>query len=443
MSTVDSVDSAATSPPLPPRWRNVAFFLADNMVFIFALSFVDMTSVMPTLLSHFASRPLLIGLIGSVQTGSWLLPQLFAARIVAARKRKLPVVVLCTSLSRFSWIALLAALIFSDRLDRGTILVLAYLSIAGFFFFDGLAVTPWFDLLARAVPSRQRGRLLGTMAFTGGMVGVLGGLAVDRIVGNPVLPFPSEYRLLVMIAMVCFAVGVIPLALVSEPPGESTETPEPLGAYLRRLPGLLRDRPDFRRLVGVQLLVGMSGLATPFYAPYATRELGLGEASVGAFTVGVTFGAMVGGMSWGWLGDHGHKELAIRLLATCALLAPATALAMGLFGAALPPFALFPGMIGSFFLIGCGSRSGWVAFANYVIEIAAPAERPVLIGLMNTLGSVLAFAPPVGGLLAGAFGYEAAFAAALAPVSAGLILSLGLNHRLATVAVGDGSRGLM
>lgn len=428
MSSLESIDSAVTSRR-PPRWRNVIFFLLDNMIFAFALSFVDMTSVMPTLLSHFTSRPLLIGLIGSVQTGCWLLPQLFAARLVPAQRRKLPIVLVSTIVSRCSWVALLLGLIFAADLSPTALILLTYLSIGSFFFFDGLAVTPWYDLLARAVPPRQRGRLLGVMALTGGMLAVVGGLVVGRIVGNPSLPFPSDYRLMLIIALVCWGVGVIPLALVDEPPGEAAAFPEPLGAYLRRLPGLLRDRRDFRRLVGVQLLVGMAGLAVPFYAPYGTERLGLGEASVGVFTVGVTFGVMVGGMSWGWLGDHGHKELAIRLLAVCAVLAPAVALALGELDAALPAPVLVLGLAGSFFFIGCSSRSGWVAFANYVIEIATPAERPVLIGLMNSLGSVLAVAPPLGGLLAGALGYEAAFAAAIVPVGAGLFLSLGLNHR--------------
>lgn len=431
MSALDSADASVASQPVPPRWRNVAFFLADNMVFVFALSFVDMTSVMPTLISHFTSVPILIGLIGSVQTGCWLLPQLFVARIVASQPRKLPIVVLSTALSRLSWVALLAALVFVDSLDRSTVLFLAYLAIGSFFFFDGLAVTGWFDLLARAVHPRQRGRLLGSMALSGGMLAVVGGVVVEWIVGNPAFPFPSNYRLMLIIALACFAVGLIPLILVVEPPGEASDAPEPLGVYLRRLPDLLRDRPDFRRLVGVQLLVGTAGLAIPFYAPYGTQRLGLGEASVGAFTIAVTFGVMVGGMTWGWIGDHGHKESAIRLIAGCAVLAPAVALGLRVFADALPPSTLLFGMVGAFFLIGSSSRSGWVAFSNYVLEISAPAERPILIGLMNTMGSVLAFAPAVGGLLAGAFGYEAAFAASIFPVGAGLVLSFGLDHRAA------------
>lgn len=426
--------TATASGPTPVGWRNLAFFLLDNMVFVFALSFVDMTSVMPTLLSHLTSRPILIGLLGSVQTGFWLLPQLFAARIVASRPRKLPVVLLCTAVSRLSWLPLLVALIFASSLGPGVIIVAAYVSVAGFFFCDGLAVTPWFDLLARAVPPRQRGRLLGTMALSGGCLAVVGGLGVGRILGNPAFPFPSDYRLMLTIALVCLLVGLIPLALVRESTDEATATPEPLGAYLRRLPGLLRDRPDFRRLVGVQVLVGTAAMATPFYAPYGIQTLGLGEASVGTFTVGVTLGVMVGGMLWGWIGDHGHKELAIRLLTGCALLAPLVALGLRPFAAAFSAAEVTLGLGVAFFLIGCSSRAGWVAFSSYVIEIATPPERPVLIGLMNTIGSVLAVAPPLGGLLAGLFGYEAAFAASVVPIGAGLLLSLGLNHRVPATA---------
>jgi predicted MFS family arabinose efflux permease len=61
------------------------------------------------------------------------------------------------------------------------------------------------------------------------------------------------------------------------------------------------------------------------------------------------------------------------------------------------------------------------------MEISEPHERPILIGLMNTLNGSLAIAPPLGGLLAGWFGYEATFAVALLPIAVGLFLSFGLR----------------
>lgn len=406
--------------------RNVLFFLVDTAIFYFAISLVDMSSVMPSLLSHLTTEPALIGLIGSAQTACWLLPQLLIARVVAAKRRKLPIVLLGSGLSRLSWIILLAALLNPSQFGTDLTLVAALLSIGLFFLLDGVATLAWFDLVARAVPATMRGRMFGVMSLNG-IFGVAGGLVVRQVIGNPLLPYPADYRVLVLATLAILAIGIVPLFLIQEPEGDPVPPIEPFGTYIRRLPGLLRDRPAFRRLVELQLLVGASALAVPFYAPFAVRRLGFPEADIGIFIVGMTVGSMAGGFTWGYLADHGLKHIAIRALAAFALLAPSTALGLSLVSASIPVGLGILVITAAMFAVGCSSRSAWVAYANFVMDIATTPERPVLIGLMNTLGGTLAVMPPLGGLLAGWLGYEATFAAAAVPAAAGLVLSLRLR----------------
>jgi MFS family permease len=407
------------------RRRNVAYFLLDTGIFFFASSLLDMSSVMTSLLAHLTTEPVFIGFIGSAQTACWLLPQLLVARIVAGQRRKLPIVLLGTGLSRLSWLFLLAALAFPDRVSPGLTLAAAYLSIGLYFFLDGVAVLAWYDLIGRAVPANVRGRMFGLMSFSG-VFALGGGLVVRAVVGNPLLPFPADYRLLVVVALVVFGAGIIPLALVDEPEGESVPPPEPFSDYLQRLPLLLRDRPRFRQVVELQLLLGASALAVPFYAPFAVQRLDLPEADVGIFVVGTTLGTMVGGLAYGFLLDHGRKEVAVRSLGVFGLLAPLLALALAFGPPSIPALYRTVAVSAAMFAVGCSSRSSWMVFANYVMDIAQDRERPVLIGLMNTLTGTLAIMPPLGGLLAGLFGFEATFAVATIPAAASLVLSLGL-----------------
>jgi MFS family permease len=407
------------------RVRNVVLFLLDTGTFMVALSLVDLTSVMPSLIDHLTRLPVFLGLLGAIQSACWLLPQLFVARLVAAQRRKLPVVLISTGISRLSWAILLVALLFDGRTSPSLTLAALYLSVGGFFLMDGVATLGWYDVIARAVPPTLRGRLFGLMSLSG-IFALGGGLVVQRVLGNPSLPFPADYRLLVAGALILLGVGIIPLSMVVEPAGEATAAPEPFGSYLRRLPRLLKEMPSFGRLIGVQLLVGTAAMAVPFYAPYGVAGLGLPEATVGTFVIGGTLGSMLGGLSWGFLGDHGRKDLAVRALAGCALLAPVLPLGLREVGPALPPVAITVGLTGSLFFVGCSSRSGWVAYANYVIELARPSERPVLIGLMNTLSGLLAIGPPLGGLIAGWLGFEAAFLTAALFAAGGFVLSWGL-----------------
>jgi hypothetical protein len=346
-------------------------------------------------------------------------------------------VVAATSVSRLSWLFLVAGLVFTQQIGSGLTLVCCYLAVAGFYLCDGVAVVPWYDLLARTVPSNLRGRLFGLLALSSGITATIGGVIVERVIGNPLLPYPADYRLLAIAAVAILMLGVIPLALVKENDHlEASAAPEPIGKYFRRLPSLLRERPTFRRLVAIQILVGTSAMATPFYAPFADLGLGIPESTVGAYIIGVTMGSMLGGMAWGWIGDHGRKEVPVRIVALAGGLAPLVPIALALVAHDLPLAILGPLLALTFFCVGCGVRSGWVAYANFVMEIATPADRPTLIGLMNTLAGFLAIVPPLGGLLAGWLGYEATFLAASLPALCGLALSFGLqtDHASASIA---------
>lgn len=440
MATIDPVqsptltDGQTLSDYDAVQRRNVIFFLLDMATFMFALSLIDLSSVIPTLFDHLTTQPVFIGLLGTLQPACWLLPQLVVARLVTAMPRKLPLVIFATSVSRCGWLVLLAALLYPGGLPPGVIMVAAYAAIAIFFTFDGVSVLAWFDVIARAIPAHLRGRMFGLMALSG-VFGVAGGFVVQRVLGSADFPFPSDYRLLVAIALVFLAVGVIPLCLVVEPPAEAAPEPtEPFRQYLRRLPGLLRDRRNFRRLVTVQLLLGMATLAIPFYAPFGVTRLGLPESSIGTFVIGLTVGSTAGGVLWGYLGDRGLKDAAIRWIAFTGLIAPVLALSLRIFAPILPLPVMSALLALCMFFVGSSTRSNWVAFSSYVMEIGEPRERPVLIGLMNTMNSVLAFAPPLGGLIAGWAGYEATFVVTLIPIAAGLVLSFGLQLEQPTAA---------
>jgi hypothetical protein len=409
------------------RRRNVIYLLLDTALFMFGLSLIDLTSVIPAFFGHLTNHPIFIGFLGTVQNGCWLLPQLVVARLVSGMSRKLPLVIFATGVSRCGWIIFLAALLYPGGLSPGLTMAAAYLSIAIFWTFDGVSVLAWFDVIARAVPAALRGRMFGLMALSS-VFGIAGGLVVQRVLGSPDFPYPSDYRVLVSIALVFFAVGLIPLFLVVEPaPVSPPEPAEPFGRYLKRLPGILRDRPNFRRLVTVQLLLGMATVAIPFYAPFGVSRLGLPESTIGTLVIGLTVGSMAGGVVWGYLGDRGYKDAAIRLIAAVGLIAPLLALLLGVFAPELPAPVTTALLALCLFFVGGSARSNWVAFSSYVMEIGEARERPILIGLMNTLNSVLAIAPPLGGLLAGWAGYEATFVATLVPIAAGLVLSFGLR----------------
>ncbi|MCJ7736247.1 MAG: hypothetical protein MUQ10_02895, partial [Anaerolineae bacterium] len=63
------------------RWNFFAF-LVDTISFSFALSFISVDTIAPAMVSQVTSSALLIGLVGTVFRGSWLIPQLAIAHAI-------------------------------------------------------------------------------------------------------------------------------------------------------------------------------------------------------------------------------------------------------------------------------------------------------------------------------------------------------------------------
>ena len=60
---------------------------------------------------------------------------------------------------------------------------------------------------------------------------------------------------------------------------------------------------------------------------------------------------------------------------------------------------------------------------TYLLEVSPPSQRPLYMGLANTMLGVGAFIPIVGGVLVNTFGYAVTFVVAAAWSMVGLLLS--------------------
>ena len=68
--------------------RNVTALMIDSGGFGMAMGFIGYSTVLPALALALTHSEPLVGLVSTVWTGIWLLPQLFAGRWMAGRPRK-------------------------------------------------------------------------------------------------------------------------------------------------------------------------------------------------------------------------------------------------------------------------------------------------------------------------------------------------------------------
>lgn len=408
------------------RRKNWAGFFIDSVFFGVGLTFAGTATTLPAFASRLTDNPILIGLVGVLWSGGWTFPQIIAANYLAPMPRKLPLAIFLCWVGRPVF-ALFAVFLFLNRTaDSSLSLVLLYLTVFIFVCLDSIVGVTWFDMLGKALSGRERGRLLGTAQTVGGLLSILAGFIIQAVLVSALLPFPLNYAVIFLLADVAFMISMGGFYLIREPVEPVAEKRQNMANYLPYLVHLLRiDRP-FLRVTIARLLVGFIAMASPFFAVYAIRDLGLSEGAIGIFAIAQTTGLALAGLLFGWLSDRSGSHTVVRIIGGLYLFAPICAIAGGFFpGMTALQTALFAG---AFFFLGLSDGGIVLGFLNYVLEIAPAEQRPVYIGLTNSLAGITIVYPFIGGWLASMTGYPMIFLIAMVGIIAGWSLGWGLPH---------------
>ncbi len=402
------------------RW-NAGLLLLDSSTFFLGLSFFDSTTVLPVLLARLDAPDWVVGVAGLVQTLGFTLPALAAAHAIHGRTRHKPFLLTMTSVGRGGLLTVPPMLLFFGA--RRPALALAWFLVlyAVFWLTDGSCAVSWFDILAKAIPGRVRGRFFGTMQTLNGLAAVGAGYVVSRVLRPGGLPFPQNFALLAAFWCVGVAVSQGALIAVREPHGKADDEEKPsFGVYLKRAIPLLRENVALRRLIVTRVLLDSLYIAAPFYVLFAQRNLGAPLRMIGIYAILQSLGKVSMGPAWGWLSDHRSPQAGLRAIALAVAVMPILAI-----GAAHgAPWLVWV----VFFLLGGVADGIWMVASNALMEAVAPVQRPLAVGvasLFQTPGSLFGL---FGGMLAGAASYQAVFVCALALGTLAVLSSLRLNR---------------
>lgn len=395
--------------------HNFTVNVIDGAFFWLGASFIAGTTVLPVYVSRMTDNKILIGLLATIGSTGWLLPQLFTATWVqrVPRKKVLPVNVgLFTE--RLPVFLLVLSTLLAPRFPT-LALVAFFLCYTWHSFGAGLVAVGWQAMIAKIIPTNRRGRFFGLTNFLGTGTGVVGAMGVAWVLGH--YDFPWGYTATFGAAAVFIFLSWIALALTREPAEPVRTESVPLYLYFRGLPAVLRRDHNFGRFLLCQVLMAMGDMSSGFFVVYAVQRWHLSDGQAGSFTAIMLLGQALSNLTLGPLADYrGHK----LVLALGALAAQA--------GAVLAIFAPAPGWFYVVFaLLGVRTATALLSGMAIAMEFSTVELRPTYIGLNNTVrGVAYGLAPVVGGWLAGVTSYPVLFAAALVIGTAGVVLFYGL-----------------
>lgn len=425
--------------PLPPNYRrNMLSLMGDWTGFGVALSFISATTVMPALVNRLTGSPLAVGLISTIGTGGWLLPQLIAAGPVSRLRHKKRAVILPSLIGRPTFIITALAILWFAVDRPGLALAVFFVGYGLFSLCDGVASVPWFDLFSRAIPPHRRGRFIATTQIVSAFLTMGVGGVVGYILGDAgPFRFPANYAALFFLAGGFSFLSLASFSRVRETPSDVVESRLSVRDYLGELKVVWTGDRDFRLITAVRLTLGLTSLASPFYAVYALNVKGVSTGAIGWFLSAQIAGGLLCSLVLGYFLERHGSRLTTNLEAILALVAPLLAIVTGLLLPGDSPWFV-PTYLLVFAFVGALNNSFMLGHMNYVLEMSPEDRRPVYVGLSNTLAGLLVVVPLVGGWLVNVLSYEPLFVLTVVCVSPTLLLTTRLTeprHRVAAAAV--------
>ncbi len=382
------------------RW-NMSMLSLDYGLFGLGLSLIATTTILPAFAQRLGASNIVIGIIPAILTVGWGLPSILFANYIERLERKLPLVLAVTVGERVPYLFLALAAYFLAPTQPGLVLALTILLVAVAAVSGGVIMGAWLDIVAKTIPVRLRGRFFALGTVISGVTGVGGGVLAVYFLGS--FPFPDSYALCFFVAFLAFAASFAFLSMTREPPVAAAKPAIPFGAYMRRLPEVLRrDRSFSAYLVARALTIGGT-MSNGFFTVYGLTRLAVDQEQVAIFTLVLQGALVLSTVVCGQLADQRGHKVVLTLGAVCSAGASALALWAG------DAQALY----GVFVLMGFSLGAVNISHMTIMLEFSPPSDRPTYIGLGGSTMAPISFVVPlVGGLLADSVGFGAVFGTA-------------------------------
>ena len=358
-----------------------------------------------------------VGGLSTVLTVAGALPQLFVARLIEPRPRKMPYLMLAIYLRVVSWGAL-AGLTYAIGASHPRLLAWVLVGLLAIFYAGGgLGGVPYTDIIGKIIPQARRGAFFGGRQVLAGPLAVGAALLARQILAG--VTYPSNYAWLFGLAATSLLVASLGFWFIREPPRTDANAHVP--SWREYAEQLWETAHRLGTLIGVQWLTGFSLMTLPFYIVYARQELGAPSGAIGWFMLAQVLGGVSANLVWARLVDQYGSR---RMLAVCAVistLTPLLAILLGRFG--------WTGLLPVIFLGGAVFNGRNVGFSSALLELAPATERPTYSALNAVLILPVAFLSLIAGLLLQYWSYPTLFLVAAVFIGLGALLTQRLPER--------------
>jgi MFS family permease len=377
---------------------NVTVGLLDGSLFGVALGFASFSAVLPLFVASMTDSATLIGLVPAIHSTGWLLPQLFTASHVSRLRKYKRTVLMMTIHERAPFLGFAIVALLLPFIGINTGLVLTFLLLIWQGLGGGFTANAWTSMISKIIPPESRGTFFGMQS---GLANLF--ISMSAIGAGYLLDYfnaPWDFATCFLLAVVFFTVSWFALLQTREPEDVDKVIPDERSNFWNDAAKVLSRDRNFSWFLVVRVLSQFATMGFSFYIIYALRDFGMTKVISGYLIATLTISQTVANMGMGWIGDKvGHRMMliigAVAAFLSAVLAWSATSLAW-----------FYP----IFVLTGIANVAIWTNSMSMTVDFGNETERPIYIGLSQTLTApATIIAPLIGGWIVDAAGFTPTF----------------------------------
>jgi MFS family permease len=270
-------------------------------------------------------------------------------------------------------------------------------------------------MISKIIPPDSRGTFFGMQAGLANLFISMSAIGAGYLLNY--LASPLDFAVCFFIASIFFTISWFALAQTREPEDTEKIIPEEKTHFWDDAKKVLSRDRNFNWFLTARILSQFATMGFAFYIIYALRDFHMTAVIAGYLTATLTISQTISNIGMGWLGDKiGHRAMLI-LGAVAAFLSAVLA------WNATSIVWFYP----IFILTGMANVSIWTNGMTMSVDFGTESERPIYIGLSQTLTAPASIiAPILGGWIVDSAGFSPTFiiSAILAFVMVGILVFL-------------------
>jgi MFS family permease len=311
--------------------RNYILMFLDTVLFVNAMAFLSVNSVIPYFLNNLGATTFQISLVSALTGIGTFISQPIFSRIAMKLPHKIKTFVKILSIQRIFFLTFVISIPFIASKNPSSMIIIFLICWGIFSFFVG-SYSPFFmTIMPKLILNHERGRLLGFAGAVGNLIAVGSSAIIGILLTN--IPYPYNYTIIFAIGTILLILDVVDFMLMkNEPTDEHVHRDMSYFQYIKYLPVVLKHNRKYSYMVLGFIFFVVTNVSLAYYSLHAIKNFNAGAAEIAIFTGLALVANTLSSMIFGVIADRfGHKYV-LQYSGACGLAAGIIVLSLpGLF----------------------------------------------------------------------------------------------------------------